>query len=141
MQRNTGANAEGAEVTQRNTGANAEGAEVTQRTQKNTKKIPKMGFGWVEGLALRHILASIHAPSLPIKSPAAPNSPPVEGYAAGGGGGGGGVNKACVSGQTTPSGFACHPSNGGEFLCSNAGAGTQRLRRRRRKIPKRVGLG
>ena len=72
MQRNTGANAEDAEVTQRNTGANAEGAEVTQRTQKNTKKIPKMGFGWVEGLALRHILASIHAPSLPIKTPALP---------------------------------------------------------------------
>ena len=42
MQRNTGANAEDAEVTQRNTGANAEGAEVTQRTQKNTKN----GFGF-----------------------------------------------------------------------------------------------
>ena len=71
------------------------GAERRGR-RKNTKN----GFGvGVKALRLCCRLASIAAPSLPIKSPAVSNSPPVEGYAVGGG-----VVAAVMQTQSVPVG-------------------------------------
>ena len=93
-------------------GQNAEGAEVTQKSQKNTKN----GFGvGVKPRALSR-LVSIAAPCLPLKAP------PFQFPSRGGVRRRRGVVVAMVQtqsvpvGRTTPSGFACHPSNGGELF-------------------------
>ena len=65
----------------RNTGANAEGAEVTQRTQR---KYRKWVWGWGEGLALCCRLPAFLRRAWQLETRCS-QFPSVEGYAAGGG--------------------------------------------------------
>ena len=92
---------------------NAEGAEIAQRAQR---KYQKWGWVGVKALCFAAALPAFSRRACQLKALPFPIPLPWRGTPQAGGGGGGGANAVCASGQrTTPSGYTCHPSNGGEF--------------------------